>query len=85
MAEIQLWLTDDLTRFVQEKVSSGLYHSASQVVRDALRLLQELEEVKLLKLARLREEIAVGLAQLDSGEVVEFDANAIKVGRRARR
>ena len=59
-------------------MSSGLYHSAREVVRDALRLLQEREQVKLLKLARLRDEIAVGLAQLDSGEVVEFDAEAIK-------
>ena len=83
MAGMNVSLTDELTRFVHEKVSSGLYHSASEVVRDALRLFQEREQMKMLKLARLREEVALGLAQLDSGEVEEFDAEAIKAGGRA--
>ena len=41
-------LTPDLERFVREKVDSGLYNSASEVVREALRLL----------VARAKEEIA---------------------------
>jgi putative addiction module CopG family antidote len=34
-------LSSELERFVRENVSSGRYISASEVVRDALRLLQE--------------------------------------------
>jgi antitoxin ParD1/3/4 len=36
-------LSSELERFVRESVSSGRYRSASEVVRDALRLLQEAE------------------------------------------
>jgi antitoxin ParD1/3/4 len=83
MAGMNVSLTDELTRFVQETVNSGLYHSASEVVRDALRLLQEREQSRMLKLSRLREEIATGLAQVDAGQVVDFDAEAIKAEGRA--
>jgi antitoxin ParD1/3/4 len=39
-------LTPELEKLVQEKVKSGLYHSASEVIRDALRLLQERDELR---------------------------------------
>jgi antitoxin ParD1/3/4 len=78
MAGMNVSLTDELTRFVHEKVDSGLYHSASEVIRDGLRLLQEREELKKLKLARLREAVAVGLSQIESGEVEELDLEAFE-------
>lgn len=37
-------LSPELERFVRENVSNGRYRSASEVVRDALRLLQEIEQ-----------------------------------------
>jgi antitoxin ParD1/3/4 len=78
MAGMNVSLTDELTRFVHEKVDSGLYHSASEVIRDGLRLLQEREELKKLRLARLREAVAVGLSQIESGEVEELDLDAFE-------
>ncbi len=64
-------LTPELERLVQEKVESGLYSSASEVVREALRLLRERDELRQARLEELRREIAVGLDACNRGEVVE--------------
>jgi len=78
-------LTPELEALVHEKVKSGLYHSASEVIRQALRLLEEREQLRQIRLNDLRKEIAIGLEQIERGEVVPFDAEAIKAKSRARR
>lgn len=55
-------LTPELEKFVHDKVASGLYHSASEVIRAGLRLLEERERLQAIKLEALREEIHKGLA-----------------------
>lgn len=66
-------LTPTLEGIVQKKVASGMYNSASEVIREALRLLEERDRVREIKLGTLREEISVGMGQLERGEVSEFD------------
>jgi antitoxin ParD1/3/4 len=66
-------LTPELERLVQEKVASGLYNSASEVVREALRLLQERDELRRVRLEELRREIAVGIEAADRGDLVPAD------------
>lgn len=51
-------------RFIKDQVQGGRYASASEVVRDALRLLEGQERMRLATLEALRDEIRKGL---DSG------------------
>lgn len=63
-------LTPELEKLVNEKVKSGMYHSASEVVREGLRLLQAQDEIKRVKLQALKRDIQEGIDQLDRGEGV---------------
>lgn len=64
-------LTPELDQFVAGKVESGRYNSASEVVREALRLLEERDQARSARLAAFNGEIGVRLASLDRGETVD--------------
>lgn len=64
-------LTDELEQAVRDKVASGLYNNASEVVREALRLMVRNDELEQLKLERLREALAIGAEQAERGEFVD--------------
>jgi antitoxin ParD1/3/4 len=74
-------LTPQLEVMVRAKVSSGLYTSASEVVREALRLLEEQDRLRQIKLDELRREVRKGL---DSGPSEPWDAVALKQKARTR-
>ena len=61
-------LTPELERRIAEKVESGLYTTASEVVREGLRLLFEADTLRADRLERLRADIQLGLDQLDQGQ-----------------
>jgi antitoxin ParD1/3/4 len=67
-------LTPELERRIAEKVESGLYTTASEVVREGLRLLFTRSDLLDQQTARLRAEIEVGLDELDRGDVAPMDA-----------
>jgi antitoxin ParD1/3/4 len=67
-------LTPELEQFVADKVKSGRYTSASEVVREALRLLEEREELRSLQKQELQKKIAEGLDQLARGEGLPGEA-----------
>jgi antitoxin ParD1/3/4 len=71
-------LTPELERLVTEKVESGMYTSASEVIREALRLLKERDELRQTRLAELRREIQVGLDQLEQGQYSTYDEPSLK-------
>lgn len=77
-------LTEELEELVQEKVRSGMYSSASEVIREALRLLKEQDQIRQMRLEELRKEIAIGVAQADRGELEELDVEAIIADGHAR-
>ncbi len=57
--------------FVADLLKTGLYQSQSEILREALRLLKEREELKGLRLAELRKEIALGASEADRGKFVD--------------
>ena len=75
-------LTPQLEDLVRAKVSSGLYTSASEVVREALRLMQEQDRLREAKLEELRRDVRRGL---ESGASADWNAAEVKATARARR
>ena len=77
-------LTPRLEKLVNQKVTSGLYHSASEVIREGLRLLKEQDEIRQQRLKELRHEIALGLAEAQRGDSKPLDMTAIRAEVRKR-
>jgi antitoxin ParD1/3/4 len=68
-------LTPQLEKLVRQKVSSGRYNSASEVVREALRLMEAQDELRSLKLEQLRRDIREGM---DSGPAKPWSPSEMK-------
>jgi len=81
-------LPRQLEQWVKQRVDTGMYDSASEVIREALRLLREQEDLKQLRTQELRRQILVGVEQLDRGASKAFDegvtAEVKKAGRKRR-
>ena len=75
-------LTPQLEELVRSKVASGLYTSASEVVREALRLMDEQDRVRAVKFEQLRADVRRGL---DSGPSSAWDAAQVKQQAKAKR
>ena len=65
-SSMHISLTPELEKRVKEKVDSGLYNNASEVIREALRLALRTEAEN----DWLKREAAIGFAQLEAGETV---------------
>jgi antitoxin ParD1/3/4 len=77
--DMNVSLTPELERLVNEKVESGLYQTASEVVREALRLLMERDQVR----AHLGADVQAGFDQLARGEGRTYDKASVReLGKR---
>jgi antitoxin ParD1/3/4 len=66
-------LTPELEAIIKEKVSSGLYNNASEVIREALRFMKTNEElINQMKLDHLRSKLAEGERDLAEGRYTEL-------------
>jgi antitoxin ParD1/3/4 len=65
---VNVKLTPELKELVQSKVQSGRYESASEVVRDALRLMERRDEGRAAEIQELRNRMDKGLAEARRGE-----------------
>ncbi len=64
-------LTPELEQMVHGKVQTGRYNSASEVVREALRLMDERDQIKAMQKEELRKKIAAGLKSLEEGRGID--------------
>ena len=82
-------LTNEMEQWVQSKVETGFYSSASEVVREALRALHAKETRNSQKIMHLRDAIQEGLVSMqDSGGVewsAELSEEVKSLGRKRRR
>ncbi|PHS12253.1 MAG: type II toxin-antitoxin system ParD family antitoxin [Kangiella sp.] len=76
-------LTPQLEGYVKQKVTTGLYNSSSEVIREGLRLLEERDAIKNMKLEALRKSLNAGIYSLDAGKGRPFDKESIKAKGRA--
>ncbi len=79
---INVNLTPLLEEMVRQKVKSGLYTSASEVIREALRLMGEQDSFRQAKFDQLRQDIRAGI---ESGPATVWDADEIKRAARKRK
>ena len=77
-------LTPELEEFVAGKVESGRYTSASEVVREALRLLERQDKARGAELAAFNRELGERLEALDRGESVAPSEARARIERKSR-
>ncbi len=71
-------LPPELEARVRQRVESGMYGSASEVIREALLLFEAYEQVKTSKLDNLSQDIAKGLNDVKNGRTKEIDFGSLK-------
>lgn len=81
---MEIPLLRELEQLINDKVATGKYISANEVVGEALRLLQERDEFRRMEAEGLRREIMVGYEQTKRGEVAPLDVGGIKTEGRER-
>lgn len=73
----------ELENRVREHVASGLYGSASEVIREALRVFEAYQLMRSRTLAALKSDISLGMKDVRAGRVSTVDISAIKIRGRA--
>ncbi len=83
-------LTPELEIYVNKKVKSGRYNSASEVMRAGLRAMQDEEELQEIRRESLRRDIMLGVEQIRNGQSItlrtkeDFDSLAADIKKRGR-
>jgi antitoxin ParD1/3/4 len=67
-------LTPELEQLVNDKVKTGLYQTASEVVREGLRLLRERDQ----RVEALRRDVRAGFEAVERGEFSDYEESNIK-------
>jgi antitoxin ParD1/3/4 len=70
---VNVSITPELNAFLQSRVASGRYQTTSEVIREALRLLERHEREKEEALLHLKSKLARGAAEAERGELIDGD------------
>ncbi len=80
---MKITVSPKLEKFVTKKIATGQYANPDDVVNGALQVLREQERLTAEDIEQLREEVAVGVDQLNEGRIAHFTAEGvIAKGRR---
>ena len=71
-------LTPKLERMVKAKVKSGLYNSASEVIRESLRALDERDRDRKAQVQELRAKVKESIAAIEAGEYIDVDQAGLR-------
>lgn len=78
MPAMNISITPELLKIVQDKVASGRYNNASEVIREAIRNMEVNEQLLYeLKLERLKQKLAPSLEEIERGEFYEFSIDSL--------
>jgi putative addiction module CopG family antidote len=75
---MNITLTPEMNQWVAGLVKSGAYKSSSEVIRDGIRALQRQEEQRRAMIEDLRQEVLVGVKQLDAGKSAVFNSSLVE-------
>jgi antitoxin ParD1/3/4 len=70
---MEIALTPDIEQYIQAKVNSGQYASASEVFLAGIKLLQDIEQTYQGRYQALRDEVNIGIEAADRGDVVDAE------------
>jgi antitoxin ParD1/3/4 len=92
MAQMNVSVTDHLAEYVRARVKSGRYNNASEVVRDALRRMEEEDQRSLrigaptvedvptdftaIETEAIRRRVLESIAEIERGEYTEYEGRA---------
>lgn len=72
-------LTPELEKYIQDKVSCGLYTSASEVVRESLRLMHTYDDIQKKRISELSSAIDLGVEQIKNGRYIDGEVSRKKM------
>ncbi|MFW6314777.1 MAG: type II toxin-antitoxin system ParD family antitoxin [Desulfohalobiaceae bacterium] len=75
---MEISLNEKMDQWIKEKVESGLYNNASEIILEGLRLLKLQEEQRMAMTEELRREVMIGVKQLDTDRSITFDTSSVQ-------
>ncbi|MGF1517898.1 MAG: type II toxin-antitoxin system ParD family antitoxin [Nodosilinea sp.] len=70
---MEITLTPEVEQYIQSKITSGQYASASEVFLTGIQLLQDIEKIYQGRYQALRDDVRIGLDASEKGEVMDAD------------
>lgn len=70
---MEIAFASEFEQFIREQIQSGRYASATEVIFAGLQLLREGEQTYKGRFEELRQEISIGLAEAEAGEVIDAE------------